>query len=180
MGWCCRDGSRATLIGVRSAHPHIPGWGSAKFVSKGLPLSDHAFGDDLALLKEQETRRRKGGQTRCLLLQQQQETTPTILENRHCHGRATCRTAVPPSLTPTGSFLSFLPEQTFHFFFYETRCNDDNDGTEGHTSVVGDVAWHQQNPKLLGSVGDDRQLLFWDTSMDGSKPTTVIKDVRRK
>ncbi|CAN0564354.1 unnamed protein product, partial [Ectocarpus sp. 12 AP-2014] len=47
---------------------------------------------------------------------------------------------------------------------------------EGHTSVVGDVAWHQQNPKLLGSVGDDRQLLFWDTSMDGSKPTTVIKD----
>lgn len=48
---------------------------------------------------------------------------------------------------------------------------------EGHTSVVGDVAWHQQNPKLLGSVGDDKQLLFWDTSMDGSKPTTVISEV---
>lgn len=50
--------------------------------------------------------------------------------------------------------------------------------TEGHTSVVGDVAWHQQNPKLLGSVGDDKQLLFWDTSIDGAKPTTVIPNVR--
>eukprot|EP00904_Undaria_pinnatifida_P004743 jgi/Undpi1/1426/HiC_scaffold_11.g04817.m1 len=49
-------------------------------------------------------------------------------------------------------------------------------GEGGHTSVVGDVAWHQQNPKLLGSVGDDKQLLFWDTSMDGSKPTTVISE----
>lgn len=51
---------------------------------------------------------------------------------------------------------------------------------EGHTSVVGDVAWHQQNPKVLGSVGDDRQLLFWDTSVDGAKPTTVIPNVRRE
>lgn len=48
---------------------------------------------------------------------------------------------------------------------------------EGHTSVVGDVAWHQHNPKLFGSVGDDKQLLFWDTSMDGSKPTTVVSEV---
>lgn len=46
--------------------------------------------------------------------------------------------------------------------------------------MVGDVAWHQQNPKLLGSVGDDKQLLFWDTSMDGSKPTTVIPNVRKE
>lgn len=49
--------------------------------------------------------------------------------------------------------------------------------TEGHTSVVGDVAWHQQNPKLFGSVGDDKQLLFWDTSTDGSKPTTAVSEV---
>ena len=45
--------------------------------------------------------------------------------------------------------------------------------------MVGDVAWHQKNPKLLGSVGDDKQLLFWDTSMDGAKPTTVIPNVRK-
>lgn len=48
---------------------------------------------------------------------------------------------------------------------------------EGHTSVVGDVAWHQHNPKLLGSVGDDKQLLFWDTSTDGSKPTITVPEV---
>mmetsp|Transcript_2092 Transcript_2092/g.3133 ORF Transcript_2092/g.3133 Transcript_2092/m.3133 type:complete len:416 (-) Transcript_2092:494-1741(-) len=28
---------------------------------------------------------------------------------------------------------------------------------------VGDVAWHGQHPHLFGSVGDDKQLLIWDT-----------------
>lgn len=46
--------------------------------------------------------------------------------------------------------------------------------------MIGDVAWHQHNPKLFGSVGDDKQLLFWDTSMDGSKPTTVVPEVSRE
>ncbi len=34
---------------------------------------------------------------------------------------------------------------------------------EGHTDVVEDVAWHQVQPCLFGSVGDDRKLNIWDT-----------------
>lgn len=72
---------------------------------------------------------------------------------------------------------------SFHEIIYFSRvCGivlPPNHGmdVEGHTSVVGDVAWHPCNPKLLGSVGDDKQLLFWDTSTDGSKPTTVVPEV---
>lgn len=33
----------------------------------------------------------------------------------------------------------------------------------GHTGVVEDVDWSRQQPHLFGSVGDDRQLLIWDT-----------------
>jgi histone-binding protein RBBP4 len=34
---------------------------------------------------------------------------------------------------------------------------------QGHVGVVEDVAWHVQHEYLFGSVGDDRQLLIWDT-----------------
>lgn len=34
---------------------------------------------------------------------------------------------------------------------------------QGHVGVVEDVAWHVQHENLFGSVGDDRQLLIWDT-----------------
>ena len=33
----------------------------------------------------------------------------------------------------------------------------------GHGGVVEDVAWHGTHPHLFGSVGDDRQLMLWDT-----------------
>lgn len=34
---------------------------------------------------------------------------------------------------------------------------------KGHTNVVEDVCWHQFNPHIFGSVGDDKQLILWDT-----------------
>ncbi|CAM6120462.1 unnamed protein product [Calypogeia fissa] len=34
---------------------------------------------------------------------------------------------------------------------------------QGHIGVVEDVSWHSKHEYLFGSVGDDRQLLIWDT-----------------
>jgi len=34
---------------------------------------------------------------------------------------------------------------------------------KGHVDVVEDVSWHVQSPHVFGSVGDDRQILLWDT-----------------
>lgn len=47
-------------------------------------------------------------------------------------------------------------------------------GTAGHTDIVEDVQWHQSNPHIFGSVGDDRQLLLWD-SRDLTVPKTRIQ-----
>lgn len=32
-----------------------------------------------------------------------------------------------------------------------------------HSGVVEDVAWHQHHTDIFGSVGDDKQLILWDT-----------------
>ena len=32
----------------------------------------------------------------------------------------------------------------------------------GHTDVVEDVAWHEKDPQMCGSVGDDRAIMLWD------------------
>jgi histone-binding protein RBBP4 len=32
-----------------------------------------------------------------------------------------------------------------------------------HTGVIEDVAWHQHHTDIFGSVGDDKQLILWDT-----------------
>merc|ERR1711879_1145038 len=45
---------------------------------------------------------------------------------------------------------------------------------KGHTDVVEDVCWHSQKPYLFGSVGDDKQMLMWDTRK-GTSPTNFVK-----
>ncbi|CED83414.1 nucleosome remodeling subunit caf1 nurf55 msi1 [Phaffia rhodozyma] len=46
----------------------------------------------------------------------------------------------------------------------------------GHTSIVEDVAWHNEHDYLFASCGDDRQLMIWDTREDGSvKPRHQIE-----
>eukprot|EP01103_Thecamoeba_quadrilineata_P016029 TRINITY_DN5241_c0_g1_i1.p1 TRINITY_DN5241_c0_g1~~TRINITY_DN5241_c0_g1_i1.p1 ORF type:complete len:419 (+),score=62.19 TRINITY_DN5241_c0_g1_i1:113-1258(+) len=40
----------------------------------------------------------------------------------------------------------------------------------GHLSVVEDVAWHNKTDTCFGSVGDDKNLIIWDTRQD--KPTS--------
>jgi histone-binding protein RBBP4 len=32
-----------------------------------------------------------------------------------------------------------------------------------HQGVIEDVAWHQHHMDIFGSVGDDKQLILWDT-----------------
>jgi histone-binding protein RBBP4 len=32
-----------------------------------------------------------------------------------------------------------------------------------HQGVIEDVAWHQHHCDIFGSVGDDKQLILWDT-----------------
>uniref|UniRef100_A0A5S6Q5W0 WD_REPEATS_REGION domain-containing protein n=1 Tax=Trichuris muris TaxID=70415 RepID=A0A5S6Q5W0_TRIMR len=45
----------------------------------------------------------------------------------------------------------------------------------GHASIVEDVAWHVLHESIFGSVGDDRNLLIWDTrSKEVKKPTHVV------
>ncbi|KFD58651.1 hypothetical protein M514_00344 [Trichuris suis] len=45
----------------------------------------------------------------------------------------------------------------------------------GHTTIVEDVAWHILHESIFGSVGDDRNLLIWDTrSRDSRKSSHVV------
>ena len=41
----------------------------------------------------------------------------------------------------------------------------------GHLGVVEDVAWHSKHEHMFGSVGDDKQLLLWDTRKPASQAT---------
>ncbi|KAK4048583.1 Histone acetyltransferase type B subunit 2 [Microbotryomycetes sp. JL221] len=48
---------------------------------------------------------------------------------------------------------------------------------KGHTAIVEDVAWHCLQDSIFGSVGDDRQLLLWDTRGNSGavKPTARVE-----
>lgn len=47
----------------------------------------------------------------------------------------------------------------------------------GHTDVVEDVAWHNRDRNLIGSVGDDREIILWDMrKKGGSKPVHAIEN----
>mmetsp|Transcript_21307 Transcript_21307/g.29644 ORF Transcript_21307/g.29644 Transcript_21307/m.29644 type:complete len:503 (+) Transcript_21307:94-1602(+) len=39
----------------------------------------------------------------------------------------------------------------------------------GHTDVVEDVDWHHRDPNMIGSVGDDRQIMIWDVREKNAK-----------
>ncbi|BBN09599.1 histone-binding protein RBBP4 [Marchantia polymorpha subsp. ruderalis] len=56
-----------------------------------------------------------------------------------------------------------------------TRVLDAKQTFQGHVGVVEDVAWHLRHDYLFGSVGDDRQLLIWDTrTSTAEKPLHAI------
>lgn len=40
----------------------------------------------------------------------------------------------------------------------------------GHSAIVEDVAWHNHHEHLFASVGDDRQMLLWDTRDSNEVP----------
>jgi hypothetical protein len=42
---------------------------------------------------------------------------------------------------------------------------------QAHMGVVEDVAWHSKHEYMFGSVGDDKQLLLWDTRKPPSSAT---------
>ena len=46
-----------------------------------------------------------------------------------------------------------------------------------HTSVVEDVDWHNRDPNMIGSVGDDKALMIWDVREKNSlKPVHGVPD----
>ncbi|EGZ24315.1 hypothetical protein PHYSODRAFT_556908 [Phytophthora sojae] len=46
----------------------------------------------------------------------------------------------------------------------------------GHTDVIEDVAWHRHHPKIFGSVGDDNNMLLWDTRSESyDKPAATVQ-----
>lgn len=45
----------------------------------------------------------------------------------------------------------------------------------GHSAIVEDVAWHNYHESLFASVGDDRQLLLWDTRGKADEPKQRIE-----
>jgi histone-binding protein RBBP4 len=47
----------------------------------------------------------------------------------------------------------------------------------GHLGVVEDVAWHSKHEHIFGSVGDDKQLLLWDTRKPPSDPSSRVSGV---
>ncbi len=48
---------------------------------------------------------------------------------------------------------------------------------KGHSSIVEDVAWHTHSKEIFASVGDDKQLLLWDTRGNAGavKPTARVQ-----
>ncbi len=49
-----------------------------------------------------------------------------------------------------------------------------------HGVCVADVAWHNINPNLFGSVGEDRSLQIWDTESCDAKPTFFVPEAHSK
>jgi histone-binding protein RBBP4 len=45
---------------------------------------------------------------------------------------------------------------------------------KGHSSVIEDVCWHVHHENLFGSVGDDKQLMIWDTRSDSGKASHCV------
>lgn len=45
---------------------------------------------------------------------------------------------------------------------------------KGHTEGVEDVDWHKSYTHMFGSVGDDKQLLFWDVREVTDKPSQQV------
>jgi histone-binding protein RBBP4 len=42
----------------------------------------------------------------------------------------------------------------------------------GHTATIEDVAWHCTDPFMIGSVGDDRNIMIWDVrALNATQPT---------
>ncbi|KAI9222336.1 histone-binding protein RBBP4-like protein [Blastocladiella britannica] len=44
---------------------------------------------------------------------------------------------------------------------------------KGHATCVGDVSWHRFDASLFASVGDDRQLLVWDTRVSSTTSASL-------
>mmetsp|Transcript_7591 Transcript_7591/g.19319 ORF Transcript_7591/g.19319 Transcript_7591/m.19319 type:complete len:424 (-) Transcript_7591:119-1390(-) len=49
----------------------------------------------------------------------------------------------------------------------------------GHLGVVEDVAWHSKHEHMFGSVGDDKQLLIWDTRKPAGEATLSSVDAHQ-
>lgn len=52
-----------------------------------------------------------------------------------------------------------------------------------HQGVIEDVAWHQHHMDIFGSVGDDKQLILWDTRKpprDGAARVPAVGSSCRK
>jgi WD40 repeat protein len=47
---------------------------------------------------------------------------------------------------------------------------------KGHSSVVGDVAWHNLQEHIFASVGDDRMMLVWDTRESPNAPKNRVEN----
>ncbi|KAG9296065.1 hypothetical protein G9A89_011917 [Geosiphon pyriformis] len=57
----------------------------------------------------------------------------------------------------------------------ETHTMDPFRVYRGHEAIVEDVAWHNLDPNIFGSVGDDQKLLIWDTRTESNeKPVHTI------
>lgn len=52
----------------------------------------------------------------------------------------------------------------------DTKSLDPLTTYRGHSAIVEDVAWHNHHEHLFASVGDDRQMLLWDTRETGASP----------
>jgi len=46
---------------------------------------------------------------------------------------------------------------------------------KGHVDAVEDVDWHHRDANMIGSVGDDKKIILWDTR-DPENPVHTVKD----
>jgi histone-binding protein RBBP4 len=76
----------------------------------------------------------------------------------------------------TLSSCSPLSHRDINNYSKTDNCLDPINTYRGHTSIVEDVAWHNESEWMFASVGDDRQLMIWDTREDGTdKPKQQVE-----
>lgn len=88
-----------------------------------------------------------------------------------------------------GKLVTCAEDKTVRIWDVNQALKDGKNGSvvhaeatlEYHTDVVEDVDWHNLDPHMIGSCGDDRIICLWDTREDKrKKPIAIVENAHAK